>query len=291
MRQSKCKTNIDKMTICCIRPDSLFKDLTMHEHLKKDGYELVVFEKTKADDDESKIEKIVAQIIIEGSRLGVLIINASIPYCFITVENKALWTKFMCDYQGNFSNEASLILPILDDLGLTINNVSSIEVCIDVNSAVRSRIKKAIKNPELDLYLNGKRVESFSERLQGVLHIFERSRERILNNDTLYIKNAEGTAHIKVYDKSKELEESTNYKSGRTEEWDGFMPKERLEITARKKHIREYIKYRNFDCHEEFMSAIFYEEKERGQFFWWVARKLMFFKDKEGSIIDLIDFI
>ena len=290
MRTTKFKTNIDKITICCIRPDSLFKELTKKD-LIKDGYELVVVEKTKADDEETKIEKIVAQIIIQGSRLGVLTINASIPYAFITIENKALWTKFSCDYKGNFCNEASLILPILNNLELTVNNISSIEVCIDVNSAVKSRIKKAIKNVELDLYLNGKKVTSHSERLQGVLHIFERSRERILNNDTLYIKNSEGSAHFKIYDKSQELKESTNYKATRTEDWDGFTPKERLEITARKKHIREYMKYRNFECSEEFMDAIFYDEKERGHLFWWLARKLMYFKDGDGNIIDLIDFI
>ena len=247
--------NLDKVRICLLQPENFFDSLYNAYHsapkreIHYDGFFLSFESPEKVNDKD-----ITAQLHIEDTpptMLGTFTFNKSEKYgskCFFTYDTKALYqTTYVID--GTKYNYFSFPFYAFQTLGLTFNNVTSMEIACDTEASVISRINYAVGQPDVfDMVLLWKKVKTPEEILDGYWEFYQRSRIKKAPRPTLYIhgnKTESGnTCELKVYDKARELAQSRSDKDVLTRAWNGMADRiQRMEILVENKQIKAYFRY------------------------------------------------
>ena len=128
---------------------------------------------------------------------------------------------------------------------MTFNNITELELAFDSNYNYISKVRKMIKDVDTyDLYLNGRKV-SDDETLDGYGEYYTRSRIKMSKLPTLYFSQAKDTdMKMRIYDKARELNESSPQKAERLKDWLGWEDMSnvyRVEVVLHNTNVREFV--------------------------------------------------
>lgn len=205
MRGRRYKLNIDRLEVCYKAPRELMDSLEDTRSWEREGYRLQEFSR-------DRIETVLKiEVYVPGGGLEVFawlrIGNKfeseedTFRYCWITLENKALYTK------GKEYGELPYLYWIEEDLGLEFNNISYLELALDSNVNWFRRVRAAIRTEELTPIVLGRAYKDMKERIKKLLYLHTADRIRY-RTGTLSLKSANGEVALEVYDKGEEIEES-----------------------------------------------------------------------------------
>ena len=232
IKNFKWAVNIDKLRVCFNMPEHLYEYL--HDHysryneldktriLDEDDFNLVFI-----NEDETTMSAVLNVRDIEGYyRLGTFTFSNSAKYegkAFFAFENSALYRIYAKIPSVAPQNHICDLLYVANYYGMTFNNITELELAFDsIYNYVRT-IRNWIKDiANFDLYLNGKKVKD-AELLAGYGEYYTRNRNKLSSTPTLYFSQKKDTdMKMRVYDKSKELEENSPQKAEQVKEWLGW---------------------------------------------------------------------
>lgn len=283
--------NIDKLRVCLNMPENLYEYL--HEHysiydelsksriLDEDDFNLVFI-----DEDETVMTAVLNVKDIDGYyRLGTFTFSNSKKYkdkAFFSFENSALYRIYTRQPNSAPQNHICDLLYVANFYGMTFNNVTELELAFDSTYNYIRTARNWIKDTEnFDLYINGKKVKD-AELLAGYGEYYPRNRSKLSATPTLYFSQKKDTdMKMRVYDKSKELEENSPQKAEQVKEWFGWDDMSqlyRIEVVLHNTNVRdffdrcreqlpdewtEYNNVLNLLCVPEFRLAMFLDSADR----------------------------
>ena len=264
----------------------------------REHYDLLII-----DRDE---QRILAKVLIPDSggplSLGILTLNNGNAFdgkAFFEYENSALYEVLTRQPEQRPSNLIGLMEYVADDLGLEFNNCTRIDIALDTTLNVLAKMRKRIRNvDELDMYLCRHKVIDPDVKLDGYGEYYASTRKRLIKRPEIIISQAkeEGTK-LKVYDKSRELQESRPDKSSRYFQWLGEGWNHgtdhifRVEVSIRNEDLKvmwqKYSKRRGReDADMPWLSQVQSQEWLAWHFFEGLD-SLIYFRDKEtGQKVD-----
>jgi len=291
--------NIDYLKLCYRQPDGLFEEFAsiQGELICRDGYDLLMIER----DEQNIIAKVLVRDAGEQWSLGTLTLNNRAAFAgkaFFEYDNRALYEVFSRLPHQRPSNCISLMDYVADDLGLTYNNCTRIDIALDTTDNVLARLRKRIRDVEgLNMFLNRHKVEDPDLKLDGYGEYYNSTRRRLLKRPEIIIGQAksEGT-RLKIYDKTRELQESRPDKTERYYNWLGDGWKEtdhvfRVEVSIRNEDLKGiWQKYRKKVSVEErdmpFLAQL-QTEKWLALYYFEGLDSLIYFRDREtGEKVD-----
>lgn len=220
----KSEFSIDYLKLCYRQPEGLFQEIasTQGELVYRLNYDLLIIERDE--------QRILAKVLIPGMgepwALGTLTLNNGGAFgsrAFFEFQNRSLYEVLSWQPGQRPSNFIGLMEYVAEDLGLEINNCTRIDIALDTTSNVLARLRKRIRNTEeLDMYLCRHKVTDPDAKLDGYGEFYASTRKRLLKRPEIIIGQAkdEGT-RLKMYDKSRELQESRPDKTARYFNWLG----------------------------------------------------------------------
>lgn len=250
--------NLDKIRVCLQQPENFYDYLyrTFHDNQQKeihyDGFYL-----SYEDEDSVNDKDITAKLFLVDTtpvELGIFTFNKSKKYgskCFFSYSTKVL---YMVDNVYTFKgklvqyNYFNYPFEVFSKLGLTFNNVTTLEIACDTEASIINRIQYAVSKPDIfDMVLLWKKVKSPEEILDGYWEYYQRSRIRKAPRPSIYIHSAKYEAgnncSLKIYDKARELAQSRPDKEVLTRTWNGMKDKiQRMEISIENKQFKQFFK-------------------------------------------------
>ena len=226
----------------------------------------------------------------ERRKLGVFDIKKGSQYCFFCFENKALYTPFLYVSKRKY-NCVNFITYIADDLGLSYNNITTLEIAKDSTRNYVSAVQRYIRDFEkYEMFVNGNIVRDENRIIPHFKKMYSSSRKKMSRIPTLYFNQSDGPS-LKVYDKRREMEDEEQAKLNYLPQWLEFgdsAPIYRAEITVRNRDIREYMAKIGI-AGEEVMFALSSAEK-MAEMWKYEADRLLYFRDRvSGETIRLAD--
>lgn len=290
--------NIDKLKVCFKSNDYTLNRL--QEEFAESGNTLdyVDFRFFRIDDKDSDNLTVAVDMDMDGSthRLG----HFKFPlngmyrgYVFFHFENKALYTPFM-EYMGGKSSIAGMVEDIAAVIGLEYNNITVAELAFDTNINILNSVRKAVRNVvQLNMFVNGKRVTYPTRKISDYCEIHSCSRERLIYPPTICIKQKkEDGLRLKIYNKSKEMDEACPNKKEYIPAWDDIPENQtiyRVEVTVRNQDIVDYCRMQCIP-REEALYRLTTDSKFRYGLWQWCSSRLLYFKDKEtDEKVDILD--
>lgn len=298
--RAKSNISIDYLKVCYRQPERLFQEIASTEGsmVYREHYDLLII-----DRDE---QRILAKVLIPDSggplSLGILTLNNGNAFdgkAFFEYENSALYEVLTRQPEQRPSNLIGLMEYVADDLGLEFNNCTRIDIALDTTLNVLAKMRKRIRNvDELDMYLCRHKVIDPDVKLDGYGEYYASTRKRLIKRPEIIISQAkeEGTK-LKVYDKSRELQESRPDKSSRYFQWLGEGWNHgtdhifRVEVSIRNEDLKvmwqKYSKRRGReDADMPWLSQVQSQEWLAWHFFEGLD-SLIYFRDKEtGQKVD-----
>lgn len=295
--------NIDKLRVCYNMPESLYDYLrehyTRHDEmtnariLDEDDFSLVFIEE---DDDKKKMSAVLNVRDVDGFfRLGTFTFSNCAKYegkAFFTFENGALYRAYTRVPNGEPTNHICDLLYVADFYGMTFNNVTELELAFDSTYNYIGKVRRMIKDVEhYDLYLNGRKV-SDDETLDGYGEYYSRSRVKMSKLPTLYFSQAKDTdMKMRIYDKARELNESSPQKAERLKDWLGWEDMSnvyRVEVVLHNTNVREFVErygerlYRESGEHSNVLNLLGMSEFRLAMFL-DSADRLIYFRNKKNT--------
>lgn len=308
MRKVFYTVSVDKLRVCLNAPSDLFgylkNNYTQHDRennhriLEEDDFTLTFIE-----EDEHRMSATLDVRDVGGYyRLGTFTFHNSAKYegrAFFSFENAALYRVYMRQYNGEPINHICDFQTVCEFYGLEFNNITELELALDSNYNYIRKVRSMIKNIDrYDLILNGRKVVN-DETLDGYGEYYSRSRVKLSKLPTLYFSQAKDTdMKMRIYDKAREMNESSPQKAERLKEWlgwDDISTLYRVEAVMHNSNVREFVgrygerligdsgehcNILNLLGSEEFRLAMLLDSTER----------MVYFKDKRtGDRIGLIE--
>lgn len=157
-------------------------------------------------------------------------LNKYRQYIYISYNNAALYDT--CLLASRFYIEEAL--------GLNFYRVSKIDIALDLNISVVSRIYKLYKDETYSLIILDKRYADLDEKVKGVLHISTGTRKYPFKNRSFYIEDKGKSLALRCYNKSEELRYSEKKYIPNIA---GTSPMYRLEVSLRNhKNVEKSLK-------------------------------------------------
>lgn len=302
MRAIKWNLNIDKLKICYNQPTELWQDLEKYntnDFVNYDCFSLQIIDDGRGKEINDKPRtKIKARVLLdEGIELGSFTFNNSNKYCgkcFFEFTNKSFYTIAGYNFGKKYNHLISLDY-VEQQLNLTKNNITCIEIACDVNFNVIHIIQQLIKNyKDYTLYINGNIMDDETRKIENYGEYFQRSRKKRERYPTIYLsQKKEDSPSIKIYDKLTEINEESgkNYIT----EWNE-MPTQmyRLEITCKNEDFKKFMQLigesnDNYNYIEGVCLHLSCEEYIHN--LWkYICDRMLYFKHKEtDEIITLSD--
>lgn len=298
--KNKYEFNIDYLKICYRQPKGLFQKIAAAEGdiIYRFDYDLKIIERDK--------ERIIAKVLIpdkEGQwSLGTLTLNNTSKYslwAFFTYENRALYEVFSRLPELKPSNFIGLMEHIADDLGLEYNNCTRIDIALDTTLNVLARLRKRIRNvDELDMFLCRHKVTDPDLKLDGYGEFYASTRRRLIKRPEIIIGQAkeEGT-RLKMYDKTRELNENRPDKTARYFNWLGEAWNKdkdhvfRIEVSIRNEDLKDMWKKYSKRLRPEELDMPFLSHIQNAVWLAWHffegLDSLIYFRDKlTGEKVD-----
>lgn len=290
-RKKQIKFNIDKLKVCYVQPDKLFKDFAKYQKdqtIYRDGYDLYII----PDEDELHIR---LSVVVGGILLGVLTLNNTRQcegLCFFRFENRALYDMLTMDVAtGQRYNLINVWDNIADDLGLVFNNITELEIACDTNFNLGAKVRKMVKDYQhYEMFANGKKISDPNRLIENYHETFSRSRKRLQKYPTIYFEQVRTDAPLlRIYNKSDEIESNENEKDYITK-WNGFAPIYRMEVRLKSNSIKEFLKTYTPDA--DYPSVLQMLQAPHFLFSAWqfFTDRLVFFR-KDGEDIHLSDLL
>lgn len=215
-------------------------------------------------------------------------------YVFFTFESRALYTPFSA-YMGTKSSIAGMLEDIAAVIGLQFNNITIVELAFDTNLNLLNSVRKAVKNTEaLDMFVNGRKVAYNNRKIEDYCEIFSTSRERLLMLPTICVRQKkEDGLRLKIYNKTREMDEATPSKKEYIPEWDDIPSSQtiyRVEVTVRNQDIADYCRMMCIPTEEALYRLMNNVQNFRNELWSWCSGRLLYFKDKStGETVDILD--
>lgn len=216
-------------------------------------------------------------------------------YVWFYIENQVFYTPFYKDI-----NILTFLKFTAEELQLVENNITTLDIALDININFPMKIKRAIQNKNLLPIVNRKAYDDEREQIKGVRFNYGCNQKRLLDA-TFYIKQntKDGGFELKGYDKSKELEMS---QKDYIQKWVDMNRFYRTELHLKKEPLQEFyennprlqmafgdystklvpsmILSRLADSNDDLLAELFFE----------YANRLIRFKDKTtGKILSIFE--
>lgn len=297
----KSEFNIDYLKLCYRQPEGLFQEIiasTQVNMVYRQSYDLLIIEQDE--------QRILAHVLIPGMgepwSLGTLTLNNGGAFggkAFFEYQNRSLYEVLSWLPGQRPSNLIGLMEHVAEDLGLVFNNCTRIDIALDTTLNVLARMRKRIRNTEeLEMYLCRHKVIDPDAKLDGYGEFYGSTRRRLLKRPEIIIGQAKGEGtKLKIYDKSRELQESRPDKTARYFNWLGKKWDKnkdhifRVEVTIRNEDLKDmWTKYiKRADC--EATNAPFLQQIQSQDWLVWhffeALDSLLYFRDKEtGEKVD-----
>lgn len=219
MRANKCVFNIDKLKLCYRQPAELWdyiQNFNTNDFIYYDCFKLHIIDDGRGKEVNDKPRtKIKCNVILNENNLllGKFEFNNSAKYagkCFFEFDNKALYSVAGYNF-GKKYNHLINIDYIEQQLHLTKNNITNIEVACDVNFNVIHVIQSLIKNyKDYTLYINGNIIKDEARKIENYGEYFTRSRKKRERYPTIYLsQKKEDSPTLKIYNKQIEIQEES----------------------------------------------------------------------------------
>lgn len=314
-RKTIASINIDKLKICYNLPTDfdLFSELVSKSELPtstpnlSEQAEKIYFDGfyLQAIDWEYSVnygdcKRLSLMVITDaGEKIGTLEMRDDCKYggkCFFTFECKALYT-ITSNYPSKF-NMLCYMDYISSNLNLTFNNITLVELALDTNKNYITKVRRLIKNTDVEMFKNGHKITDDNKVISNYGEFYSRSRKQLSKQPTLYFEQSKDTGlKLKIYNKSREMQESDSEKLSYIPEWVGIVGGEdiyRCEVTIRNTDLRAFCALMGDICPEqseyENIIGLLMLDDFRGRLWAWATHRLIFFRDENGDI-DLIDLI
>ena len=207
MKGKRYKLNIDRLEVCYTAPREVIDSLEDTTFWEREGYRLQEFSRDRLETI-FKIEIITpgkekAWEVFAWLRIGNRFEKKedTFRYCWIALDNRALYTP------GKDYGELAYLYWVEEDLGLSFNNISYLEIALDSNVNWFRRVRAALRTEELTPVVLGKAYQNMKDRIKKLLYIHTGDRLRY-RTDTLSLKSANGEIALEIYNKGEEIEES-----------------------------------------------------------------------------------
>lgn len=290
----KYNFNIDKLRLCYNQPKELFNEfneIKPNTFWQMDGYKLFII---GDEDDEETPKQIQVNVLLnDNTLLGHFIFNNSKKYegyCFFTFANSALYNTLNV-VNGNKSNYISLIDYVADDLNLTLNNITEVEVCLDTTINVNAKLRKLIRDfRQYEMIHNGKKVKDPLRKLENYHETFNRSRKYISRQPTIYFEQSKKDSPLmRIYNKTEEINSNLNEKNY-INEWNAFGKTDtyRIELRIKNESLKEFLKTINPDRH---LLDTLQDPAIKEALWSYFADRLIYFKSDDGTRITLYDLL
>lgn len=309
--------NVDKLKVCYKITDEIYTYLSTHHTRTK------IVKKRNDKEEEIRIldevdfylvffdeeeTKMFAHLNVRDKNgdfvLGTFIFNCGKKYknlAFFTFENDALYRIFTKDFNGNPHNYIFCLQYVANYYGMIFNTITTLEVAFDSDFNFVKKIRQMIKDVEqYELYLNGRKIADNAEIMQGYGEFYSRNRMK-LQSPTLYFSQSKSSdMQMRVYDKARELNESTPHKIERYKNWLDWNKTDkiyRIEIVFHATNVKDFFgRYatqipKEMGGHENVLSSLCMSNFLMSLFI-DATDRLIYFKDKKTkkniSLIDLV---
>lgn len=296
----KTEFNIDYLKLCYRQPEGLFEEIASTDGniVHRDCYDLLIINR----DEQRILTKVLVPDCGGPMTLGTLTLNRGNAFddkAFIEFENRALYEVLSWIPGQRPSNLIGLMEYVADDLGLEFNNCTRIDIALDTTLNVLARMRKRIRNDdELDMFLCRHKVTDPDMKLDGYGEYYASTRRRLLKRPEIIISQAkdEGT-RLKIYDKSRELQESRPDKIARYFNWlgEGWNQETdhifRVEVTIKNEDLKGMCEKYSKRLRPEAAAAPFLSQVQSEDWLAWHffegLESLIYFRDKEtGKKVD-----
>lgn len=306
MKKITYTVSIDKLRVCLNASTELYSNLKEYYTRRTDNGIRILnednFTLTFVEEDEQMMRATLDVRDVAGYyRLGTFTFHNSAKYegkAFFSFENAALYRIYMRQYNGEPINHICDLMYVCEYYGMTFNNITELELAFDSNYNYIGKVRRMIKDIDhYDLILNGRRVTD-DETLDGYGEYFSRSRVKLAKLPTLYFSQAKDTdMSMRIYNKARELTESSPHKAEMMKEWlgwDDISKLYRVEVVMHNTNVREFVgrygerligdsgehcNILNLLNSEEFRLAMFLDSADR----------MIYFRDRQtGEHISLV---
>lgn len=301
MKTIKWNINVDKLKICYLQPQELWQHLEKYntnDYVYYDCFKLRILNDGRGREENDKPRvKIKASVILdEGIELGTFEFNNSAKYAgksFFEFSNKALYTVAGQYMEKKFNHLVSLDF-VEQQLGIVKNNITCVEVAMDVNFNVIHVIQKMIKDfKNFTLYINGNIISNENRKIQNYGEYFQRTRKKRERYPTIYLtQKKEDSPKLKIYNKTLEIEGSGKYYIN---EWNKMLPTTyRVEITVKNEDFKKFMELvgQLNDYYTQIESVCLHLSDEEYNYKLWqyITDRMLYFKTKHtNEIITLTD--
>lgn len=257
MRNINYNINIDKLEICCIASKEnvdLLEDtlswefdsfrISSNENIERnniyESYFNIDILYTNKDDNKS-----LSWVNYATLKIGNTFEQSdnSYRYVWIKLNNEVLYTEFL-----NKINILVFLDYIIDSLNLKFNNITKLDISIDTNINMFSKIKRAIRNEKYIPIVLGKSYENMNTIINriGYYHTADRRRYR---TSTININNRDKDMCLSCYNKSQEIND--NRKKEYIYKWNKSKSMiYRIEVRLKKKAIKDYLERRKLSFYD-----------------------------------------
>ena len=153
---------------------------------------------------------------------------------WISVANRVLYTQ----------DELHYLNYITDTLSLSLHNITSLDLCLDMTMNIARYLKRLIRCKDLGVILNGKRIKDRKEDRPEIVYTMsgnlDRDKYLTLNiKQKKAIKDKSKGSMLTAYDKRAEIANSSN-KDYITDAYDNPNKLHRLEVHLNNEELKDY---------------------------------------------------
>lgn len=292
--KEKSEFNIDYLKLCYRQPEGLFQEIASTDGnlVYRFNYDLLIIER----DEQRILAKVLIPAMGEPWALGTLTLNHGGAFgdrAFFEFHNRSLYEVLSWQPGQRPSNLIGLMEHVAEDLGLEFNNCTRIDIALDTTINVLARLRKRIRNAEeLDMYLCRHKVTDPDAKLDGYGEFYASTRKHLLKRPEIIIGQAkEDGTRLKIYDKSRELQESRPDKTARYFDWlgEGWDQSKdhifRVEVTIRNEDLKDMWPKFCKQLRVEELDMPFLTQVQSGKWLVWHffegLDSLIYFRDKE----------
>lgn len=299
-KKLKSKINCDGLKISLIPPKGYWELISKKkakEIIHYDGFYLFIYDDGRTLDNGVKAllepqKKVIANVVLDnGVKVGDMVFCNPNYYngrVFFTIDNKALYTNFTHENDGEVISEIALFIEVFSHLDFELASITQLDIARDTNTNTIKKYRSMIKDTEnFDMILNGKVIENPKEKLKNYGEYFGRCREKIESNPTLYFEQQrERSPKLKIYNKSREISDENNNKNYIVE-WNNFGRDTfyRTELTIYWRDLKDLLPNLQIDISHPNALVELLRPHNLAAIFEEVAPRLIRFRDRNGNVV------
>lgn len=200
-------------------------------------------------------------------------------YIWLRIDNRVLYTPLYPSV-----SIAPFLYFIADDLSLSFNNITRLDIALDSSVNYPVRIKKAVRNLDITPVILRKAYTDPKEIIDRLLYIHSGDRIRY-RTSTITISSKDKDIALCAYNKSEEIEESgKDY----IREWENIKPTiYRLEVRTKRAALMDYLEKKSLS-HEDLYFRLFEKDLLLDLFQFYADRMIHFRKGRSFlSVLEL----